>query len=60
MPSIVKTYDCDIDYLVVMGFDKGDEFYDSPEGQAEVRHCEECVNYGSARSETTNIKNILN
>ncbi|GMH82044.1 hypothetical protein TL16_g09129 [Triparma laevis f. inornata] len=37
MPSIVKTYDCDIDYLVVMGFDKGDEFYDSPEGQAEVR-----------------------
>ena len=37
MPSIVKTYDCDIDYLVVMGFDKGDLFYDSPEGQAEVR-----------------------
>ena len=37
MPSIVKTYDCDIDYLVVLGFDKGDLFYDSPSGQAEVR-----------------------
>ncbi|GMH93987.1 hypothetical protein TrVE_jg11684 [Triparma verrucosa] len=37
MPSIVKTYDCDIDYLVVVGFDEGDPFYDSVEGQEEVR-----------------------
>jgi len=37
MPSIVSTIDCDIDYMVVVGFDKGDVFYDTPEGQGEVR-----------------------
>jgi len=37
MPSIVSTVDCDIDYLIVVGFDLGDQFYDTPEGQEEVR-----------------------
>ncbi|GMI19650.1 hypothetical protein TeGR_g2588 [Tetraparma gracilis] len=37
MPSIVKTVDCDVDYMIVIGFDKGDQFYDTKEGQEEVR-----------------------
>jgi len=36
MPTIINTYDCDVDYLLVMGFDKGDRFYDTPEGQLEI------------------------
>jgi hypothetical protein len=37
MPSIVNTFDCDVDYVVVVGYDKGDQFYDTVEGQKEVR-----------------------
>ena len=36
MPTIINTYDCDIDYMLVLGFDKGDRFYDTKEGQAEI------------------------
>ena len=33
LPSIIATFDCDVDYLVTIGFDKGDAFYDTEEGQ---------------------------
>jgi hypothetical protein len=36
LPSLTKTYDCDVDYLLVIAFDKGDEFYDTKEGQDEM------------------------
>ncbi|GMH47863.1 hypothetical protein TrVE_jg8967 [Triparma verrucosa] len=36
LPSIVRTYDCDVDYLIVMAFDKGDKFYDTEAGQQEM------------------------
>ncbi|GMH48223.1 hypothetical protein TL16_g00241 [Triparma laevis f. inornata] len=36
LPSIITTYDCDVDYLIVMAFDKGDEFYDTDAGQKEM------------------------
>ena len=36
MPTIISTYDCDIDYILTFGFDKGDNFYDTQDGQAEI------------------------
>ncbi|GMI60770.1 hypothetical protein ScalyP_jg10272 [Parmales sp. scaly parma] len=36
MPTIINTYDCDIDYVLVFGFDKGDRFYDTANGQMEI------------------------
>jgi len=38
LPSIARTYDCDVDYLIVIAFDKGDEFYDSDAGQEELKN----------------------
>ena len=32
LPSFLKTYDCDIDYLITIAFDSGDSFYDSESG----------------------------
>ena len=36
LPSLTRTYDCDVDYLLVIAFDKGDEFYDTKAGQDEM------------------------
>jgi len=38
LPSVSRTYDCDVDYLLVIAFDKGDEFYDSDAGQEELKN----------------------
>ena len=37
MPSIVRTFECDVEYAVVVGYDRGDEFYDTEGGKEEVR-----------------------
>lgn len=36
LPSVVETAECKFDYLVVIGYDMGDRYYDSPESQNEV------------------------
>lgn len=36
MPSIVRTVECGFRYLMVVGYDLGDPFYDSKDGQKEV------------------------
>jgi len=36
LPSFSRTYDCDVDYLIVVAFDEGDIFYDTEEGQDEM------------------------
>jgi hypothetical protein len=37
LPSLLNTLDCGFRYLVMIGYDLGDQFYDRPEGLAAVR-----------------------
>jgi len=37
LPSIARTADCGYRYVVVIGFDEGDPFYDSLEGVREIK-----------------------
>jgi hypothetical protein len=36
LPSLVRTADCGFRYAVVLGYDKGDPFYDSIQGKLHV------------------------
>jgi hypothetical protein len=37
LPSLIRSLDCGFRYQYVLGFDKGDPFYDTDEGMASVR-----------------------
>mmetsp|Transcript_1612 Transcript_1612/g.2050 ORF Transcript_1612/g.2050 Transcript_1612/m.2050 type:complete len:450 (-) Transcript_1612:179-1528(-) len=37
LPSFAATAECGFDYLIVMAYDKGDNFYDSDSGQSKVK-----------------------
>ena len=36
LPSMARTVDCGLDYMIVVGFDKGDPFYDTLHGKLQV------------------------
>jgi len=36
LPSVVKTLDCGFRFKFVLGYDEGDEYFDTPEGLAEI------------------------
>jgi hypothetical protein len=38
LPSMARTVDCGLDYMAVVGYDKGDPFYDSLHGKLQVEN----------------------
>ena len=36
LPSIVRTVECGFRYIFVLGYDRGDRFYDSESGHAQI------------------------
>jgi hypothetical protein len=36
LPSVVKSLDCGFRFMFVLGYDEGDQYFDTPEGLGEV------------------------
>ncbi len=47
LPSLIRSLDCGFRYMFVMGYDKGDKFYDNDEVSTVIRH-KSCL-YGLCR-----------
>jgi len=45
LPSIVRTAECGFRYLIVLGYDKGDAFYDDVETIREIKDAFEVLGY---------------